>query len=171
MRLEWDDGALVVGWSDSVERMQAQGSWPRPVYVSSVWLRVLARSLPNADPLTLQVRDGRLYAENFSRPCVDPEAPVAELNLPPQERARLLKKAVAILKPFRIGEADIEALVNRCEPEGTGAHPPEEDRMLKRLAEAWVLLSPFGVGAEDLYEMVQQRIRLAWKEGGLHAED
>jgi hypothetical protein len=90
--------------------------------------------------------------------------------VPREERGRRLKKAVAVLEPFRVEEADIEALVTRCELQGVDVHSPEEERMLKRLADAWVLLAPFGVGTEDLYEMVQQRIRLAWKKGGLDVE-
>ena len=100
----------------------------------------------------------------------DPEVPIAAQSVPTEDRGRRLKKAVAVLKPFRIQEADVGALITRCELQGADVHSPEEERLLKRLAEAWVLLAPFGVGTEDLYEMVQQRIRLAWKRGGLDVE-
>jgi len=77
--------------------------------------------------------------------------------VPTEERDRRLKKAVAVLKPFRVEDADIEALITRCELQGVHVHSPEDERMLKSLAEAWVLLAPFGVTTEDLNEMGCER--------------
>jgi hypothetical protein len=162
VRLEWEAEALVVSWNDTTERMPAQGNWPQPVWVSASWLRTLAKSLPDADPLTLRLHDGRLYAGNYSRPVVDPEMRPASA-VPPGDRDRRLKKAATLLKPFRVEQADLEALVSRWAVKGASIHPPEEERMLKRVADAWVMLAPFGVEVKDLYELVRQRIRMAWK--------
>jgi hypothetical protein len=168
-RLESCDGEFIMNWNGSTERIAADGHWAEPVYAPSSWIRTLANSLPKGDPLTLQVHGGRLYVQKYSQPCVDPGEPCDEQalppdgqTLPPDERERRVKKVAVVLQTFRVQRADIEALVTRCEMQGGVAHSPEEKNMLKRLAEAWVLLAPFGVGTEDLYKLVQQRIRRAW---------
>ena len=44
--------------------------------------------------------------------------------------------------------------------------------MLKHLADCLGRAGPpFDVGAEDIYEVVQPRVHLAWKKGGPRAEE
>jgi hypothetical protein len=108
--------------------------------------------------------DGRVITETLSCVVVDPGTQTELVNA--QDRARRISKAVAALKAFRVGEDDIEHLVDRSELAGHHRYHPDEDRLLKSVAEAWTTLAVFGVSADEIHRLVQQQIRQAWSTGG-----
>ena len=156
VRIEWIDGTVVVSWGNSSERLPAEGNWPEAVHVSASWLKALAKLLPDVDPLTLRVRDRRLYAENYSQPCLYPETPASAQARLVEERQQRIKDATAILRRFYVQESDVESLVNGFQSEGLQNHPPEHDHVLKRVRGAWLLLASFGVGTKDLCDLVKR---------------
>jgi hypothetical protein len=163
--LGYADGTLTISWTGSSEQVPAVGQWPDDVHVPAGWLRALARALPAADPLTLRVSEGRVYTESLSCPVVAPAA--AESNLVSlRDRELRIARATAALKAFRIGREDIEYLVDRAELEARRRYHPDEDRLLKSVAEAWASLAVFGVDADEIYGLVQRQIRQAWTSGG-----
>jgi hypothetical protein len=133
------------------------------VHVPATWLRALAEVLPPADSLTLRVADGRVFTESPSCPVV---APAAQSELiTAQDRKRRILRAAGALNAFQIGKEDIEYLVDQSELDGGHGYHPDEHRLLKIMAEAWALLAVFGVGAEEIYWLVQHRFRQAWNSG------
>ncbi|MBE0656250.1 MAG: hypothetical protein IH602_01095 [Bryobacteraceae bacterium] len=112
----------------------------------------------------MRLDDGRVITESLSCVVVDPGAKTELVNA--QDRARRISKATAALKAFRVGEDDIEHLIDRSELEGTHRYHPDEDRLLKSVAEAWTALAVFGVSADEIHKLVQQQIRQAWSTGG-----
>ncbi len=165
--LEYANRALTISWAGSSEQVPANGEWPDKVYVPAGWLRALAKALPAADPLNLRAADGRVYTESLSCPVVDPAAESELISA--QDRERRISKAAAALKPFRVGREDVEYLVDRSELAGGHHYHPDEDRLLKSVAEAWASLAVFGVGADEIYRLVQQQIRQGWTSGGRSA--
>ena len=162
--LGYANGALTISWAGSSEQVPAKGQWPAAVFVPSGWLRALAKALPAADPLSMRLDNGRVITESLSCVVVDPGAQSDLVSA--QDRARRISKAVAALRAFRVGEDDIEHLIDRSELEGHYRYHPDEDRLLKSVAEAWTALAVFGVSADEIHKLVQQQIRQAWSTGG-----
>jgi hypothetical protein len=161
--LEYTNGALTISWAGCSEQVPANGEWPDKVHVPAGWIRALAKALPAAEPLTLRLADNRLYTESLSCPLVDPAAESDLVSA--QDRERRISKAAGALKAFRIGTEEIEYLVDRAALAESHRYHPDEDRLLKSVAEAWSLLAVFGVGADEIYRLVQQQIRQGWTSG------
>jgi len=162
--LGYANGALTISWAGSSEQVPAKGQWPATVFVPSGWLRALAKALPETDPLSMRLDNGRVITKSLSCAVVDPGTQTELVDA--QERARRISKAAAALKAFRVGEDDIEHLIDRSELEGHHRYHPDEDRLLKSVAEAWAALAVFGVSADEIHKLVQQQIRQAWSTGG-----
>ncbi len=162
--LGYANGALTISWAGSSEQVPAKGQWPPTVFVPSGWLRALAKALPEGDPLRMRLDNGRVITESLSCVVVDPGTQTELVNA--QDRARRISKAAAALRAFRVGEDDIEHLIDRSELEGNHRYHPDEDRLLKSVGEAWAALAVSGVSADDIYKLVQQQIRQAWSTGG-----
>jgi hypothetical protein len=56
--------------------------------------------------------------------------------------------------------------VKHCQMESLNKLSRQEEAMLVDLADAWLLLAPFGIETKTLYRLVQERIRLAWQRDG-----
>lgn len=162
--LSYANAALTISWAGSSEQVPAKGQWPATVSVPAGWLRALAKALPEANPLSIRLDNGRVIIESLSCVVVDPGTQAELVNT--QDRARRISKAAAALKAFRVDEDDIEHLIDRSELEGHHRYHTDEDRLLKSVAEAWTALAVFGVSADEIHKLVQQQIRQAWSTGG-----
>jgi len=171
------DGCLSIEANNTVADAPARGTWPLPIFVSTWWVRRLARRMPAGDPIYLRVDAGRLYANRYSEPCAwtareqpaPDEAPTSD-----EDRmilkAALILEAARILKPLRVGTLAVESLVSEALERGTSswsrgivAWAEEEKKMGALIEKAWIKLAPFGVGMPDIHRLVDKTIRDAWK--------
>jgi hypothetical protein len=58
--LTFDDGYLSVEADNTSAKASASGNWPVPIFVGALWVRRLAKRLPDNDPLILRVEHGRI---------------------------------------------------------------------------------------------------------------
>jgi len=107
------------------------------------WARKLNGKPFDADPLTLKVERGQLFAETFSTPCklmstMDPFDPMLD---DPKDEERI-RRAARLLGRMLVNLEDIRDSVQQARDR---MHEPWHDNKLKTLklvAEAWVVLSP-----------------------------
>ena len=121
----------------------AEGEWTESVVVRMGWARKLNGKPFDADPLTLKVERGQLFAETFSTPCklmstMDPFDPMLD---DPKDEERI-RRAARLLGRMLVNLEDIRDSVQQARDR---MHEPWHDNKLKTLklaAEAWVVLSP-----------------------------
>jgi len=121
----------------------AEREWTESVVVQMGWARKLNRKPFDADPLTLKVERGQLFAETFSTPCklmstMDPFDPMLD---DPKDEERI-RRAARLLGRMLVNLEDIRDSVQQARDR---MHEPWHDNKLKTLklvAEAWVVLSP-----------------------------
>lgn len=165
--LEFSNGSLIISWTGASEQIPAVGEWLTGVHVPAGWLRALAKAFPVADPFRIRIVDGRVYTGSLSCPIVAAAGVSDRVSV--EDRERRIAKATAALKSFRISREDIESLVDQSELEGRFRYHPDEDRLLRCVAEAWASLAVFGVDADQIYRAIQNQIRQAWTLGGRNA--
>jgi hypothetical protein len=165
------DGLLSIEASNTSADASARGTWPLPIFVSTWWVRRIARRMPTGDPIRLRVDAGRLYANRYSETCAG--TPMEQS--PPAERSVidenvLISEAALILKPLRIERPAVEHLVSEAIERGTSswsrgvvAWSDEEKKMRMIIEKAWMKLAPFGVGMTDLRRLVDKTLHDAWK--------
>jgi hypothetical protein len=81
VELTFEDGYLSVEAYDTSAKASASGNWPAPIFIGASWVRRLARTLPDDDPIVLRVEQGRIYLDRYSEPCA---LVAAELGLKPE---------------------------------------------------------------------------------------
>lgn len=173
----FEGGRLSIEANNTAADTPARGTWPRPIFVSTWWVRRLARRMPVGDPIHLRVDAGRLYANRYSEPCA---WTVRKQQSPDGARTRdeqrmilkdsLILEAARILKPLRVEILAVESLVSEALERGTSswsrgilAWSEEEKKMGTLIEKAWMTLAPFGVGMPDIHRLVDKTIRDAWK--------
>lgn len=167
----FEDGCLSIEAGTTAADAPARGTWPHPIFVSTWWVRRVARRMPAGDPVHLRVDAGRLYANRYSESCS--ETP-SERPAPPERSAisegSLISVAASILEPLRVERAAVESLVAEALARGTSswsrgvvAWSEEEKKMGAIIEQAWMRLAPFGVGMPDIRRLVDQALHDAWK--------
>ena len=165
------DGCLSIEANNTAADAPARGTWPLPIFVSTWWVRRLARRLPAGDPIHLRVDAGRLYANRYSEPCGwTPREQAAPTEQSTIDENLLISEAAWILKPLRIERPAVQRLVSEALARGTSswsrgivAWSEEERKMGTIIEKAWMKLAPFGVGMPDIHRLVDKTIRDAWK--------
>jgi len=165
------DGCLSIEAASTSADAPARGTWPLPIFVSTWWVRRIARRMPTGDPIRLRVDGGKLYANRYSETCAGAprEQPVAP-ELCAIDETLLIAEAALILKPLRVGRAAVEGLVSEAIARGTSswsrgvvAWSEEEKKMRVIVEKAWMKLAPFGVGMTDIRRLVDKTLHDAWK--------
>jgi hypothetical protein len=67
--LSWSEGLLTIDLSESGVEIPASGDWPGAVRVRGEFILSLARIPPAEDPLSISVREDRLWVGKCSFPC------------------------------------------------------------------------------------------------------
>jgi len=162
--LRFEDGWLYIEAGNAVAKAPARGVWPLTIIVGASWVRRLAKSLPAGDPVRLHLRDGRLYANRYSEPCVwtSIETPLKP-EVPEIDEKRLILEAARVLKPLRIRREDLESLVGEARARGPASWRAEEKKMIAQVSKAWSMLAPLGVETADISRLLDNAIRHAWR--------
>ncbi|MCC6486400.1 MAG: hypothetical protein IT364_02790 [Candidatus Hydrogenedentes bacterium] len=160
----FEAGELILAWAGSTEHIAASGEWPEVVRVSAGWVRVLARRLHDRDPVNLRVREGRLFVENYGQLCLAAADALPELApvIPAGLREKRIRQAASVLKPLLVTEGDLADLTEAASQAHARQYSVEEHTMLKRIAQAWALLAPFGIETAEIYQLVQHKVRHAF---------
>jgi hypothetical protein len=162
--LHFDAGCLTIEAGGTVATLPASGFWPAPIFISASWIRRMGKRLPPGDPVHLRVDAGRLYLNRYSEACsLTPEEHVVSNELSESGEAELIAEAARILKSLRISPEALRELVSKTYVNGPISPSVEEKKMLSLIAKAWILLAPFGVGTDDLRQLVDNAVRNAWK--------
>lgn len=162
--LRFENGLLSVEAHGTEATAPASGAWPIPIFVQASWVRRLARRMPPADPLRLQIKEDRIYLERYSEPCAStPTSIPANPDLPQIDETGLIEEAAKVLKPLLIKRSDLEKLVAEARAKGAASWSAEEKKMTSIVAKAWVLLAPLGIGTTDIRRLVDKAVRDAWK--------
>ncbi len=103
--LTFDQNRLAIDLSGNVTQIPASGDWPSEVRLPGENLELLARSLPEEDPLPLKVEGERLFVASFSIPC--------EWRL----YSRAVSTPVSELIPANADLFDLLMMVARCSKE------------------------------------------------------
>ena len=167
----FEDGCLSIEAGNTVADAPARGTWPLPIFVSTCWVRRVARRVPAGDPIHLRVDAGRLYANRYSEPCTGtPSERPAPTEQSAIDENVLISAAAWILKPLRVERPAVESLVSEALARGTSswsrgvvAWSEEEKKMRIIVENAWMKLAPFGVGMPDIRRLVDKTLRDAWK--------
>ena len=165
------DGLLSIEAANTSADAPALGTWPLPIFVSTWWVRRIARRMPTGDQIRLRADDGRLYMNRYSETCagtsreqpVSPELSTIDENL-------LISDAALILKPLRVGRPAVEQLVTEALARGISswsrgvvAWGEEENKMSMIVERARMKLAPFGVEMTDIRRLVDKMLHDAWK--------
>ena len=163
-RLQFENGIFSVEAHGTVASAPASGTWPIPIFVHASWVRRLSRRMPPGDPLSLEIREDRIYLERYSEPCaLTPTAIPANPDLPQIDEKRLIDEAAKVLKPLLIKRSDLEELVAEAGAKGAASWATDEKKMTSIVAKAWVLLAPLGIETTDIRRLVDKAVRNAWK--------
>jgi hypothetical protein len=164
VELTFEDGQLSVEAANTSAKASAAGNWPAPIFVGALWVRRLAKTLPEDDPLILRVEHGRIYLDRYSEPCA---LVAAELGLKPErpqiDEQRIINEAMRLLKPLHIKRSELEAVISDVRARGPASWSPEDRHMVSVVAKAWTLLAPLGTETPDLRRLVELAVRNAWK--------
>jgi hypothetical protein len=162
--LHFNPGCLTIEAGGTVATAPARGFWPAPIFIGASWVRRMAKRLPSGDPVHLRVDAGRLYLNRYSEACsLTSEEHVVSNELSEADEAELIAEAARILKSLRISPEALQELVSKTYLNGPLSRSVEEKKMLSLIAKAWILLAPFGVGTDDLRQLVDNAVRNAWK--------
>jgi hypothetical protein len=164
VELTFGDGQLSVEAANTSAKASAAGSWPVPIFVGALWVRRLAKTLPEDNPLILRVEHGRIHLDRYSEPCA---LVAADLGLKPErpqiDEQQIINDSMRLLKPLHIKRSDLEALVSDAKARGPASWSPEDKQMVSIVAKTWVLLAPLGIETPDLRRLVELAVRNAWK--------
>ncbi len=162
--LRFDAGCLTIEAGDTVATAPARGFWPTPIFVGASWVRRMGKRLPPGDPIHLRVEAGRLYLNRYSEAySLTAAEHVVSNELSEADEAELIAEAARILKSLRISPDALQELVSKTYVNGPISPSVEEKKMLSLIAKAWILLAPYGVGTDDLRQLVDNAVRNAWK--------
>lgn len=75
----------------------------------------------------------------------------------------ILKRAATLLQPYGVAERDLRVLLQEHVADTDCAFQETDKAVIKRIAEAWKLLAPFGIEAGEIKALVDNSIRNAWK--------
>jgi len=165
------DGLLFIEASNTSADAPARGTWPLPIFVSTWWVRRVARRMPTGDPIHLRVDAGRLYANRYSETCArTPRVQPTAAERSAIDENLLISEAAQLLESLRIERPAVERLVSEAIARGTSswsrgvvAWSEEEKKMRMIVEKAWMKLAPFGVGMTDIRRLVDKTLHDAWK--------
>ena len=200
VRIEFDSSYLELSFEDAAIAVEAEGTWPEPVYVPSVFVRKLPRALPPVENLCLAVRSNRFYADRLSVPCRErqprpedtpalaemihkdselfdvlvigsrfsrhelEEAGVHLLYEAAISRLDALCERVAhLLRDYRVSHADITSLCQRHIEDGQRTLRQSDGPAIHRIAVVWEMLATLGVEPGEIKELMDRKLRSAWK--------
>lgn len=176
--LRFEDGCLSVEAENTVADAPASGTWPRPIFVSVSWVKRLAKRMPTGDLIHLRVDAGRLHANRYSQPCAwtstacanDSRLPKKDSWLPKYDEEFLVVEAARILTSLHVQRPAVEGLIAEARARGTSSlsrgtvkWSEDEKKLCSIIEKAWIMLAPFGVGMTDIYQLVDETIRNAWR--------
>ncbi len=163
--LRFDSDCLTIEAAGAAATVPARGSWPVPVFVAASWVGRMSRRLPPGDPVHLRVDAGRLHLNRYSEDCsLTAGEHVVSNELSEADEAELIAAAAAILKSLRVSPEALQELVSKTYVNGPISPSAEEKKMRSLIAKAWILLAPFGVGTDDLRQLVDKAVRNAWTQ-------
>jgi len=154
--------SITAGVSRSV--IPATGHWDETIYVDAEWVRLMATLLPDVNPLSLRIKNGRFYTNTYSQSCrlSLPRRTDTSNKLSAKSRKTRISKAAALLSDFRVTERALETLVNSIQAQREPLWQPEEKTMISTVAKAWAQLAPLGVETSDLRAFLDESIRYAF---------
>jgi hypothetical protein len=162
--ISYKDGKsrITAGVSSSV--IPATGHWDGTIFVDAEWVRLMATLLPDINPLSLRIKNGRFYTNTYSQSCrlSLPRRTDTRNKLSAKNRETRISKAAALLGDFRVTERSLETLVNSIRAQREPLWQPEEKAMIAAVAKAWTQLAPLGVETSDLRTFLDEAIRYAF---------
>jgi hypothetical protein len=162
--LSFESGSLVIEAGESMMKVSARGEWPEPIMTDASWVRVIAKNMPEGNPIRLCVQDGKLSTNKFSVPCVLASEGLPPIPEPPEpDEKRLILEAVQTLKPLLLTQKDVEKMVSEARARGSSTWFHHDKKMIAIVARAWKLLAPLGVETGDIRRFVDDAVRNAWK--------
>jgi hypothetical protein len=183
-------GKLSIEGTGIAAEIPASGEWPGAVTLAALLLRQLIPTFPKDDPLRLQADDHNFTIARFSIPCERrPLSTVGDAGSSAESKSQassvaekseaawparyvaahdkklqqILERAASILKPYRVSEVDLKSLVERHIADGVNPCAETENPVIKRIAEAWILLAPLGIEPNEIKTLIDDGIKNAWK--------
>jgi hypothetical protein len=140
------------------------GNWDETIFVDAEWVRIMATLLPDVNPVSLLIKNGRFYTNTYSQSCrlSLPRRTDTTRKLSAKSRETRISKAAALLSDFRVTERTLERLVNSIQAQREPLWQPEEKAMIAAVAKAWAQLAPLGVETSDLRTFLDETIRHAF---------
>lgn len=169
LMLSFKSGMLQMQCGEWSHSFPAEGEWAEEVIVQMGWARRLHGKPLEADPVRLRVENRRLYAEDFASPCalmstMDPFDPMLR---DPKDEERI-KRATRLLGQMVVEEEDLRSTVQKARERALEPWNDQRLKTLRMVAEAWVLLSPFGVTIEDIQLLIDEAPKRAWGYKGFN---
>src|ERR1035438_6476541 len=122
------DGKTSITARASRSIIPAMGHWDETIFVDAEWVRVMATLLPDVNPLSLRIKNGRFYTNTYSQSCrlSLPRRTDTRSKLSVKSRETRISRAAALLSDFRVTEKTLEGLVNSIQAQREPLWQPEE---------------------------------------------
>jgi hypothetical protein len=162
VHLQYTLGSLSLSAGGTTCEVWAAGSWPEVISVARPWIQVvLSSALPPAIT-TLRVENGKLFAQDVGVQCLVSADVQAAEELAGRERR--LRAAAAALKRYGVTLQEIENLVREGDQEIARLWGPNDERILKDVADAWQCLASYGVETTAIRRLLVRKSRDLWKD-------
>jgi hypothetical protein len=112
----------------------------------------------NAELFDILIVRSRCSLEEIAAAGAEPLIAEAEARL-----KAICAEAAGILKAYRVEPADIEALCENHIEDGSRRFRETDGSAIRRIMAAWELLAPLGVEPADIKDLMDSRLRSAWK--------
>lgn len=142
---------LEVAVAGMAATAQCDGAWASAVRVpASFIIAAAAAKPPQADPVRLQVRDARLYVDQFSIPCVVSATEPEPIELPLNADLLTVLRLCVRYSDDKLRSAGLAPTIAKAKEDAR--------RRFDRAAE---ILAPLGVAADEIEAFFWARLRSA----------
>ncbi len=164
IHLRYALGILLISSGDTSLEVRAAGSWTEVVSVARSWVpAVLGFPLPQ-QVTTLRVENGKLFAQDVGVGCITGSDSQANQEI--AERQKRVNAAAAALNRYGVSAKEIEELVMQADAETARLWGPNDDRIVRDVANAWQCLASYGVEASAVRRLLVKKSRDLWKDSG-----
>lgn len=146
--LTYEERHLTLELGGMATSVRAAGEWRGKARVPGWFIRNFARLLPEADPIHLEVRDGKFFLENTSTSCAWQDLGCEPIELPMDPPLSAVLHVAFTREEDEIANSGLTATVERA--------LKRRDLLVSRAAE---ILAPLDVQERDLVGIVEECIR------------
>jgi hypothetical protein len=162
IHLQHRPGVLVMQAGETSMEVRAVGSWPQVVSVARSWAQAMLRySLPPG-VTAMRVENGKLFAQDLGVACMLGAA--AKDNEEIVERQRHVSAAAVALNRYGVTTQEIEELVAEANQDIARLWGPNDDKIVRDVANAWLCLASYGVEASEIRRLLVRKSRDLWKD-------